>query len=341
MPYNKLKKIAVFCFKAVLTGLVVWYLFKSGRLTEEIFHKIFAIDNLPYFIICGITFLISQLIAAARLKLLLTTIDLSLKFFYVFKLVMIGNFFNIVIPGAVGGDVIKGAYLFKNETDRRGRSAGIVLMDRIIGFLALCTIGVLSIIHLYQRQKSALASYGNVITFILFLSALILLIFLLLVIFGNQARLRAKIKALISALFKTTIFYHMIDAVGAIAKRRKVLVYTFTMSIISQLTTISGLILLVNLETSIIPNFIDLAAASAVVMLFSIVPVTPGNIGWTELIASLGWAAVGSSSGAAVFFYWRVVIILFSLSGAILYFSPQSRLVHREGSVAGEARDVV
>jgi uncharacterized protein (TIRG00374 family) len=241
---------------------------------------------------------------------------------------MIGNFFNIIIPGTVGGDVIKGAYIFKNEADRRGRSTGIVLMDRIMGLLALCTIGVLSIIYLYQKKRSALTSYGDVITFIFILSVVFLFIFLLLVIYGNHAHIRAKVKTLISALFKKTIFYHMIDAVGAITKIKRVLVYTFVMSIASQLTTISGLMLLVNLQTGSFSNIIDLAAASSVVMLFSIVPVTPGNIGWTELVASFGWAAIGSSSGAAVFFYWRVVLILFSLPGAILYYSPQNRVIH-------------
>ena len=333
MSYNQLKKLAVLCFKFILTVLIVWYLFKSGRLTEEIFSKIFTIRNLPYFILCGITFLVSQFIAAIRLNFLLKTIDLSLTFFYVFKLTMIGNLFNIVIPGAVGGDVIKGAYLFKNEADRRGRSTGIVLMDRIIGCLALCTIGVLSIVYLYPRQKGGSESYGDIITFVFILSIVLLFTFLLLVIFGKKTHIRSKAKALISILFKKTVFYHILDAVGAITKKRRILVYAFVMSIALQLTTISGLMLLVNLETGSFPNFIDLAAVSSVVMLFSIVPVTPGNIGWTELIASIGWAAVGSSYGAAIFFYWRVVSLLFSLPGAILYFSPQNRVIHVKESI--------
>ena len=328
MQYNKAKKLAVFCFKFILTVLIVWYLFKSGRLTKEMFSMVFTIKNLPYFSLCGIVFLISQLINAARLRLLLKTIDLSFTFFYIFKLTMIGNFFNNVIPGAVGGDVIKGAYLFKNEADRRGRSTGIVLMDRIVGCLALCTIGVLSIVYLYSKQKSDLATSEDVIAFVFILSIVLLSIFLLLIIFGKKAHIRAKIQSLISVLFKKTIFYHIIDAVGAITKRRRVPVYAFVISIALQLTTISGLMLLVNLETGSFPNFIDLAAISSVVMLFSIVPVTPGNIGWTELIASIGWAAVGSSSGASVFFYWRVVSLLFSLPGAILYFSPQEHVIH-------------
>jgi hypothetical protein len=214
-------------------------------------------------------------------------------------------------------------------------------MDRIIGVLALCTIGVLSIIYLYQKQKRDLTSYEHVITFVFILCIVLLLLFILLGIFGENAHIRAKVKATISVLFKKTIFYHMIDAVGAITKSRRVLVFTFVISIALHLTTISGLMLLVNLETGTLPNFIDLAAATSVVMLFGIVPVTPGNIGWTELIASIGWAAIGSSSGAAVFFYWRIVLILFSLPGGIFYFSPQSRVIHRKESIIGEVRDVV
>jgi uncharacterized protein (TIRG00374 family) len=335
MSYNQLKKMAIVCLKFILTVLIVWYLFNSGRLTEDILMKIFTIKNLPLFVLCGITFLISQLIAASRLNYLLKIIDRSLTLSYIFKLTMVGNFFNIVIPGALGGDVIKGIYLFKNESDRQGRSMGILLMDRIIGLLALCMIGILSIFYLYERQKYDLIYYREVTVFVVIFGLALLLILLLLFILGDKPNIRMKARSLISMVFKNTIFYHMFDAVGAIAKERRVFAYTFVMSIALQLTTICGLMLLVNLEKSSSHNLITLAAVSSVVMLLSIVPVTPGNIGWTELIASIGWATVGSASGAAVFFYWRVVLILFSLPGAILYLSLRRRVIPMTDSIYG------
>jgi hypothetical protein len=48
----------------------------------------------------------------------------------------IGNVFNLVIPGAVGGDLIKAAYLVKMHVKKTQAIASMVI-DRIIGLLAL------------------------------------------------------------------------------------------------------------------------------------------------------------------------------------------------------------
>jgi len=331
MTKGKLKKYAVFCLKLGFAVFIFWYLFSSGRLTVEIFARIFSSNILPYFILSGLAFLFSQMIAALRLSVLLKAADLPFPYFFIFKLVMIGNFFNIAIPGAVGGDVVKGTYLFRNETERRGRSTGIVLMDRIIGFLSLCTIGALSVVYLLNKKKTLLASYADIINTVFAATGAVAILFMALLVLGRKKEIRAKIKAVISKLFRRTMFYHMIDAVGALAKKGRIVFYAFLLSAACQLVLLCGLMMLINLETGSVREMINLAAASTVVMLFSVVPVTPGNIGWTELVASIGWAAVGSPAGAAVFFLWRLVCVVFSLPGAYLYFSTSSRLVRAAG----------
>ena len=34
-------------------------------------------------------------------------------------------------------------------------------------------------------------------------------------------------------------------------------------------------------------------AVSSIIMLFGIVPITPGNLGWTESVATVGWGMLG------------------------------------------------
>jgi uncharacterized membrane protein YbhN (UPF0104 family) len=48
----------------------------------------------------------------------------------------IGNVFNLVIPGAVGGDFIKAAYLVRMDINRTQAVASMVI-DRILGLLGL------------------------------------------------------------------------------------------------------------------------------------------------------------------------------------------------------------
>ena len=53
-----------------------------------------------------------------------------------FLLGFIGNVFNLVIPGAVGGDLIKAAYLVRMDINRTQAVASMVI-DRILGLLGL------------------------------------------------------------------------------------------------------------------------------------------------------------------------------------------------------------
>ena len=327
---NLIKKHFISCLKIGIAVVIVWYLFYSRRLTVEIFSQLLDPANLPLLFMSGTAFIIAQMLTTYRLVLLLRTIDLRLSFPHVFKLTMIGSFFNIVIPGMVGGDIVKGAYLFKSEEDRRGRSSGIVLMDRVMGFLALLFIGAISIIYLYLLKRETLLPYVNELRWGFLISAAMLMIFALFVLFGKKRQFRMKAKAIASTLFKKTIFYHMTDAIGTLTKRRRVLAKAFCISLGVQAIALAGLLGLIRLVPGALPDIAALTAVSSIVLLFGIIPATPGNIGWTELVASVGWSVVGSTAGGFIFFYWRIVSILFSLPGGLLYLLPGNDILWRQ-----------
>jgi hypothetical protein len=70
------------------------------------------------------------------------------------------------------------------------------------------------------------------------------------------------------------------------------------------------------------PDMIALVAISSIVMLLGVIPVTPGNISWTELLATFGWSAVGSRGGAEIFLSWRIITVICSLLGGLFYLFP-------------------
>ena len=57
------------------------------------------------------------------------------------RLGFIGYLFNFVGPGSVGGDVVKAALIAKEQPSRRTTAIATVLLDRILGLLALFVIG--------------------------------------------------------------------------------------------------------------------------------------------------------------------------------------------------------
>ena len=57
------------------------------------------------------------------------------------RLGFIGNVFNLVIPGAVGGDVIKAAFLCRMQPDKKPQAVASMVLDRILGLLGLFIAG--------------------------------------------------------------------------------------------------------------------------------------------------------------------------------------------------------
>jgi len=75
-------------------------------------------------------------VSFARWYALVRVIDRRFTLGQAFLLGFIGNVFNLVIPGAVGGDFIKAAYLVRMDVNRTQAVASMVI-DRIVGLLGL------------------------------------------------------------------------------------------------------------------------------------------------------------------------------------------------------------
>jgi uncharacterized protein (TIRG00374 family) len=75
-------------------------------------------------------------ITLLRWFLLVRALDLPLRLREALRLGMIGVFFNTLLPGSVGGDIIKAAALARGQS-RRTAAVATVIMDRVIALWAL------------------------------------------------------------------------------------------------------------------------------------------------------------------------------------------------------------
>ena len=72
-----------------------------------------------------------------RWTMLLHAQDIPLSYRRAWGLTMIGVLFNVVIPGAVGGDLIKGYYITRATQGRKTHAATSIAMDRVVGLIGL------------------------------------------------------------------------------------------------------------------------------------------------------------------------------------------------------------
>lgn len=113
-----------------LLGLAIWqHRVKIHEvLNRPLDWRLFAVAFGVYMTAIVLTF--------GRWYLLVRTVEPRFTLGAAVRLGFIGNVFNLVIPGAVGGDFIKAAYLVRMDIKRTQAIASMVI-DRILGLLGL------------------------------------------------------------------------------------------------------------------------------------------------------------------------------------------------------------
>jgi uncharacterized protein (TIRG00374 family) len=132
-----------YVLKFALGGGAIWALIHSGALEPALVAEAFVAH--PWLCLCAFLSYLSVVIAPAWLRwyLLLRGAGLKPAPGRVFSLQMIGVFFNSMLPGGTGGDLIKGYYLFK-EHDAGEQSLALtsIAMDRFIGLYSLLCVAM-------------------------------------------------------------------------------------------------------------------------------------------------------------------------------------------------------
>ncbi|MGA3171883.1 MAG: lysylphosphatidylglycerol synthase transmembrane domain-containing protein [Chthoniobacteraceae bacterium] len=96
-----------------------------------------------------------EILAAFRWFVLLRVQEVRLPLWRVGALLMLGIFFNMFMPGGTGGDLVKIYFLLKEIPTKKAGGLLAVLMDRLIGLMALIMISSVIIWLQYDWLKTA------------------------------------------------------------------------------------------------------------------------------------------------------------------------------------------
>ncbi|MDX6765760.1 MAG: lysylphosphatidylglycerol synthase transmembrane domain-containing protein [Candidatus Methylacidiphilales bacterium] len=91
---------------------------------------------------------------SVRWNLLLRIQKIRMSFFESWRLGMVGTFFNNFLPGSTGGDVIRIFYALKHAPDRKPQAVLSVVMDRILGLIAILCVTMLLLPLGYKQIAS-------------------------------------------------------------------------------------------------------------------------------------------------------------------------------------------
>jgi hypothetical protein len=93
--------------------------------------------HLHFFFLALFVYSIAALITLIRWWTLVRAQDIPLPLSDAIRLGSVGIFFNTFLPGSVGGDIIKAAFIVRERKDRRTIAVATILLDRAIALWAL------------------------------------------------------------------------------------------------------------------------------------------------------------------------------------------------------------
>lgn len=186
--------------KAAITLLLLWLLFRRIDYTATLRH---LRDITPFTAIVGLLLLCAAIaLATARWKIVLRSIGQRLTKWSLFRLNLIGLFFNQALPSAIGGDGMR-AWLLYRHGCTFPEAFNSVLIDRIAGFVILATMSLYGLPTLVERLFAI--SKVQIITTIIF--ATIMLILFLYALWCSSARIsRFRVGRFLAQLVADALF---------------------------------------------------------------------------------------------------------------------------------------
>lgn len=124
--------------KIAVSVACLWYV--SGKIDFAKAGAALQNANWFYLFLALISFVVSKLIAALRLNIYFRNINIHLPERQNIKLYWLGMFYNLFLPGSIGGDAYKVILLTKKYKIPYKKTTTAVLLDRFSGLLGLALI---------------------------------------------------------------------------------------------------------------------------------------------------------------------------------------------------------
>ena len=305
-------KLSVILRVMVSVGLVGFLLWRMRGQFPAIVNTLTK-TNFLLFSLAAVIFIVEiGLVLSFRLRLLFVGEGLDIPIGRVIQLSYIGYFFNLFLPTAVGGDIVKAYYAHK-QTKKTAKSFIAVFMDRFIGLFSFICLAMFALVISWRDIDPSLRK----IVFLFALAGLILFSLIL-----NDA-----ITKVIFKFFSKLKFANMGErlsrvyrAVREYKNKKTLLLSVIAISLLAQAIYFVVIYMLVR----------SLGASMAIKSVFLLMPIVSvismlpslGGLGLREgAIVMLFGSSIGSDNAFSVSILLLSVLLIAGLLGALIYAS--------------------
>lgn len=239
------------------------------------------------------------------------------------RLTFLGFFFNLVVPGLTGGDVIKAVMVVRENPQRRADALMSVIVDRGLGLFVL--VGMALTVVLISGDRFGELVLPISIAFGVMCVAIVLLL-------NSSLRRRLGLSQLLERLPQKERLRALERALSIYGQHRFEILLAIGLSVLNHLG-IAGAIAAIGRafgeDQLAFPTYIAVTAIANVV---SSVPISPSGFGVGEVLFGYLFQLLGANPtlGVAVSVTFRLLTVVLNLAGGIFLLLPGGREVREQ-----------
>jgi uncharacterized protein (TIRG00374 family) len=318
-----MKKALIRTAQAIFTIAILIYLFNSPEKRAQIAAAFGKADAHWMLIGLPVAF-VGEIANIIRWNILLRVQGMRMGWFRLAQLFFVGLFFNLFMPGYTGGDFARLFYSMQEFPDRKKEAVLTIVMDRLIGMLALVITAVATTILRWQwLQQTPQASF--------FAWVLICMLIGFTALVGGSFLISGL--RLANRLPRHTPFRERVieaaEAYHLFAKARWSLAWAFALSF-PVLFSFYGAFYCASQAVHANVSLLDVVTIMPIVTTIISLPITPGGLGFRESLFQIlmsDLAKVPGEVGILISLLGFSFFLLFGLIGGIcyLFYSPRGR----------------
>ena len=293
-------------------------------------------------------YFLTVLIAGARWWWLLRVNGTDVSLRETLRFTWIGVFFNSVVPGATGGDLIKALYIMKRCPGHRVQVLVSVIVDRVLGLASLALLGAFVVLLEFEKFRAVAIGIWSVIVGVAALGA---------IAFSRRLR-QALLGPLLTRLpHKLSHALKLVDqAVFFYRDHKRTILASLVAGIPNHLISVLSVVLMGKALDIGVPTF-DYFVLIPVINIVSAIPIAPNGWGIGEklyhtlfgtycaqyLVGYADAADVMGMRGVALSVLYRLHLMLWSLLGGVFVLLEKDKVTRADiaGEVEAEEREDV
>ena len=335
---SKSQKLLLAILKIALAAAVLGYLFIRIQRADRFEQLISGPKQWPDLILAQGLILCAFSLSFLRWFLLVRGLELDFHLRDAFRLGTLGFMLNQILPGSIGGDLLKAVFIAREQPGKRTEAVATVLVDRAVGFYAMILVACMGL---------ALANHT--------LPPIRLMISLQTIVWS------AAIFGTVGAMFVLSplatgrwvksqtnslpIVGHtitrLIDAAEVYRSQRIYLYAAFALAIITHSLFVTTFWCISSGLPVYGPTFSQNASIVPMALVAGVMPFTPGGLGVLEAALEFFYTTIGAAAGdgTIVALTYRAMSYVVTGVGACYYFSSRKnveRMLHEAESLADE-----